>query len=268
MIYILLVSSRSHCIVGWGFSVLIGGFEKKLKSVNSLSDRNSPIVKKNEEKFRKDLDEGWEMLFLLSKLRLFSEFGATIQVNIYFALTHAPASSRTYDFHGFGLGQVVPETPIPVVSPSRSTSIRRAPTKMHVTSSSTPTTLFPHFGYGSVLSGRGSNSNSTKSEAPASFPRPLKSPVYRPWQPHNELPPLSNLNGATQGVPRCPTVLSYNGASRNRTQSGYYWVFVTSRLNVWSQSGTFKLAETVDLPLPWQITHSGRALLASNSFLC
>lgn len=85
--------------------------------------------------------------------------------------THAPASYRTYDFHGFGLGQVVPETPLPVVSTSRSTSVKRTPTKMHVTGSSTPTALFPnfhpHFGHGPVVSGRGSksshrNSNLTK----------------------------------------------------------------------------------------------------------
>lgn len=124
--------------------------------------------------------------------------------------THAPTSYRTYHFHGLGLGQVIPETPLPVVSTFRSTSVRRTPTKMHVTGSSAPTALFPnfhpHFGHGPVVSGRGSNSshrnsNSTKSEAPASFPRPLKSPVHRPWQPHNELPPPSNLNGTTQGVP-------------------------------------------------------------------
>jgi hypothetical protein len=123
--------------------------------------------------------------------------------------THAPASYRTYDFHGFGLGQVIPETPLPVVSTSLSTSVRRTPTKMHGTGSSTPTALFPnfhpHFGHGPVVSGRGSNSsyrnsNSTKPEAPASFPRPFKSPVHWPWQPHNELPPPAN--GTTQRVPK------------------------------------------------------------------
>ena len=117
--------------------------------------------------------------------------------------THAPTSYRTYDFHGFGLGQVIPKTPLPVVSTSLSTSVRRTPTKMHGTSSSTPTALFPnfhpHFGHGPVVSGRGSNSshrnsNSTKPEAPA------LSSVHWPWQPHNELPPPANLNGTTQRV--------------------------------------------------------------------
>lgn len=129
--------------------------------------------------------------------------------------TQAPASYPTYDVHDLGFGQVVPENPFPVVSTSLSTSVRRTPTKIHVTGSSNPTAhppaLFPnfhpHFGHGPVVSGRGfnashRNSNSTKSEALASFPRPHKSPVHRPWQPHNELPPRVNLNGTTQGVPK------------------------------------------------------------------
>lgn len=130
-----------------------------------------------------------------------------------------PASYPTYDSHGLGFGQVVPEIPFPVVSTSLSTSVRRTPTEMHVTGSTTRTALFPnfhpHFGHGPVISERGfntscRNSNSTKSEAPASVPRPLEAPVHRPWQPHNELPPPSNLNGTTQRVPKSSLLDDHN----------------------------------------------------------